>query len=332
MGSIGEQGIFTGIFNGTNHFTFSINNLTTTAGGTFNGILDGIGNANITINGVFTSAGNFYGINAPLLLNNGVPTININSLSYTRGTFMASYAHNVNGTAVVNILGNATVAFTVATDNIKLLGLSAISGNNVTTKLNFSVGGNLSISGLSTCVFNSSEAFGDETITIGGTFTVTAAKAMFNGGLNEGSGHKVTAIMGGFTISGGTVWFSENTSDSTNITVNGNLLLSGGTLILKAAGGHASLVINGSFTQNLVGSLYYMHGPDQWGTASPSNNFVDMHVNGSFTQSGGIIHFDITDSPSEQRIYINGPSYTISNSASMYRAVVYRQHVCKNYF
>ncbi|MBL0097028.1 MAG: T9SS type A sorting domain-containing protein [Bacteroidetes bacterium] len=319
-GSIGAAGIFTGVFNGTGHFTFSITNLTTNAGGTFNGILDGIGNATITINGVFISAGDFYGINAPLLLNNGVPAITMNSLSYTRGTFMASYAHNVNGTAVVNILGNATVAFTVATDNIKLLGLSNINGNNVTTKLNFTVGGNLSISGLSTCVFNTSEAFGAETISVGGTFTVTDAKAMFNGGLNESSGHKVTATMGGFTISGGTVWFSENSSDSTNITVNGNLLLSGGTFILKSAGGYANLIINGSFTQNFVGSLYYMHGPDQLGAATLSNSFVDMHVNGSFTQTGGVLHFDIADSPAEQRIFVNGPAYTISNSAAMYRA------------
>ncbi len=319
-GTIGGSGIFTGIYGGSGNVSFAVNNLTSASGGTFNGILDGTGDATININGTYNCAGNFYGINAPLILNNGVPTITINALTYTGGTFMASYAHNSGGTAVVNILSNAIISFTVATDNIKLLGLAAIGANPVTTMLNFTVGGNLSVAGLSTCAFKSSESYGEEIIIVNGTFTVTAAKALFNGGSVESSGHKVKATFGGFTISGGTAWFSENASDSTNITVNGPVLLSGGTLILKSSTGHAQFIINGNFTQNYVGSTYYMHGPDQLGAAEVSNNYIDMRVNGNFVQSGGILHFDNSNSTAEQRIYINGPSYTISNSSSMYRA------------
>ena len=319
-GNIGATGEFNGIYAGNGNFTFSVLNLTSAAGGTFCGIKDGIGSSSITISGVFTCAGNFYGIDAPTVLNNGVPTISMGSLAYTGGIFMATNTHNSLGTATVSIASHANVSFTVATDKISLVALGNIGASNVSTKLVFTVGGNLSIGGLSTCSFKTSESFGEETITVNGTFTSTAARTLFNGGTNELSGHKVRATFGGFVISGGNVWFSENTSDSTLITINGTTQLSGGVLILKSAGGYAYMVVNGSYAQNLVGSVYYMHGPDQLGVATPANNFVDMRVNGTFTQSGGVMHFDVADSPSEQRVYINGPSYTISNIATMQRA------------
>jgi hypothetical protein len=168
-----------------------------------------------TISGVFTCAGNFYGIDAPTVLNNGVPTISMGSLAYTGGIFMATNTHNSLGTATVSIASHANVSFTVATDKISLVALGNIGASNVSTKLVFTVGGNLSIGGLSTCSFKTSESFGEETITVNGTFTSTAARTLFNGGTNELSGHKVRATFGGFVISGGNVWFSENTSDST---------------------------------------------------------------------------------------------------------------------
>ena len=318
--TVGATGVFSGIYGGSNQFNFTVVNLTTIAGSTFNGIENGIGNTVIAINGIFNSAGNFYGINAPLLLNNGVPTITMNSLMYSGGTFMASYAHNIGGTASVNIAGNATITFTIASDNIKLLGLPGIGANNSTTKLNLVVGGNLSVGGFSTCEFKTSESYGEEILTVTGTFTSTAAKTIINGGTIDASGHKVRATLGGFTISGGTVWFSENSCDSANYQVNGNVLLTGGTFILKSSTGYAMLNVSGAFTQNFAGSAFYMHGPDQLGAATAGNNFTDLKVNGVFTQSGGILTFDITDSPTEQRIYINGPSYTVSNTASMIRA------------
>jgi hypothetical protein len=319
-GNIGAAGEFNGTFGGNGNVSFTIQNLTSSAGGTFCAVKDGIGNATVAINGIFTCAGNFYGIDAPAVINNGVPTITMNSLAYTGGIFMASNTHNSLGTATVTIATNANVSFTVATDRISLIGLGNVGVNNVTTRLVLNVGGNLSIGGLSTCSFKTSESFGEETITVNGTFTSTAARTLFNGGANELSGHKVRATFGGFVISGGNVWFSENTSDSTLITVNGTTQLSGGTLILKSAGGYANFIVNGSYAQNLVGSVYYMHGPDQQGAATLGNNFIDMRVNGTFTQSGGVMHFDVANSPAEQRLYINGPSYTISNIATMQRA------------
>ncbi len=318
--SVGPAGVFNGIYGGTGNFTFSTVNLSSSTGGTFAGIQNGTGNASIAISGTFTCAGNFYGIDAPTLLNNGVPTISMNALAYTGGIFMASNAHNVNGTATVTISTNATITFTTATDKIWLLGVSSVSGNNCTTKLNLNVGGNLTIGGLATCEFKTSEAFGEENIIIGGTLTSTAAKTFFNGGVNEASGHKVKATMAGFVVSGGNVWFSENASDSTIITINGPTQLSGGTFILKASTGYAIMTVNGNYAQNLVGSVMYMHGPDRLGAATAGNNFIDLKVNGTFTQSGGVMHFDVADSPAEQRVYINGNAYTISNVAQMLRA------------
>ncbi|MBL7924070.1 MAG: hypothetical protein JNL88_07720, partial [Bacteroidia bacterium] len=318
--SLGASGIFTGIYAGAGDFTFSVNNLVSVAGSTFNGLLDGHGNTGVSINGTFTCAGNFYGINAPAVMNNGVPDIQINSLTYNGGTFMASCTHNLGGLATVNIISHATVNFTIAADKIQLLGLSSLGGSNVTTRLNFTVGGNLTVGGLSTCELKTSEAYGEETVSVNGVFTSTAAKTLFNGGLTDASGHKVKVSLGGYVISGGTVWFSENPSDTVLITVNGNVQISGGVSILKSSTGYARMTVNGNFTQNLVGSLLYMHGPDQLGLASAANDFADIRVNGNFTQSGGILYFDNYDSPAEQRIYINGPSYTISNSATMERA------------
>ncbi|MFN8154039.1 MAG: hypothetical protein U0Y08_07085 [Bacteroidia bacterium] len=318
--SVGPVGDFSGIYGGTGNLVFTTNNLTSATGGTFNGINAGTGNVNIAIAGTFTCAGNFYGINSPLLLNNGVPSITMFALAYTGGIFMASNAHNSGGTATVSVTSHATVSFTNATDKIWLLGTSAVAGSNVTTALNLTVGGNLSIGGLSTCEFKTSETFGAENIVVNGTFTCTNANTWFNGGVNEASGHRVTATLGGFVMSGGNAWFSENASDSTLITVNGNVQLSGGTFILKSSTGYARMIVNGNYAQNLVGSVMYMHGPDRLGVAAPGNNYTDLKVNGTFAHNGGIMYFDVADSPAEQRVYINGNAYTINNVAQMLRA------------
>jgi hypothetical protein len=213
----------------------------------------------------------------------------MNGLSYTGGVFMLTNGHNTGGTASLNITTNATISFTNAADKIWLIGAGTVSGNNVTTALNLIVGGNLSVGGFSTCEFKTSEAFGAETITVGGTMTCTAANSLFNGGVNESSGHRVTATLGGLVMSGGNAWFSENGSDSTLVVVNGNVQLSGGTFIIKASTGYARMTVNGNFAQNLVGSVMYMHGPDRLGVATPGNNFTDLRVNGTFTQSAGIL-------------------------------------------
>lgn len=319
-GLINATGRFSGVVNGSNNFTFGINNLTTAAGSVFSGIQDGIGSTTINVNGVFTSAGDFYGINAPAILNNGVPTLTINSLSYSNGIFMASNAHNLNGLAIVNILNNATVNFTNAANKINLLGLASLSGQKSTTRLLFTVGNNLTISGVSTCEFKTSESSGEEITIVNGTFTSTDAKTIFNGSLDETNGHKVRITLGGLLMSGGTVWFSENASDSTFLTVNGTVQLSGGVAILKSSTGRALFTVNGLFTQNLVSSVFYMHGFNQLSQAAAANDTIELTVNGDFVQSGGILYFDDFDSPALQQININGPNYTISNSASMQRA------------
>ena len=319
-GLLNASGRFTGISNGSNNFIFNINNLTTVAGSIYDGILNGVGNTTINVNGVFISSGDFYGINAPTILNNGVPTLTINSLSYSNGVFMASNAHNSNGLATVSILSHATINFTNATNKINLIGLASLSGIKTSTRLLFTVGGNLSISGVSTCEFKTSESSGEETTIVNGTFTSTAAKTIFNGSLDETNGHKVNITLGGLLMSGGVVWFSENASDSTLLTVNGTVQLSGGVAILKSSTGRALFTVNGLFTQNLVSSVFYLHGYDQLSQTSAANDTIELTVNGDFIQSGGILYFDDFDSPSLQQININGPIYTISNSASMLRA------------
>jgi hypothetical protein len=319
-GLLNATGRFSGIVNGSDNFIFNINNLTTIGGSIFSGIQDGIGNSTINVGGLFTSAGDFYGINAPTVLNNGVPLLTINSLSFTNGIFMASNGHNINGLATVNIVGHATVNFTAAANKINLLGLASLSGQKSTTRLLFTVGGNLTVSGVSSCEFKTSETSGAEITIINGTFTSTNAKTIFNGSLDETNGHKVNITLGGLLMSGGTVWFSENASDSTFLTVNGTVQLSGGIGILKSATGRALFTVNGLFTQNLVGSVFYMHGYNQLAQASAANDTIELTVNGDFVQSGGILHFDDFDSPALQQININGSIYTISNSASMLRA------------
>ena len=319
-GLLNATGRFSGIVNGANNFVFNINNLTTVNGSIFSGLQDGIGSATINVSGVFTSGGDFYGINAPAILNNGVPTITINSLSYSSGIFMASYTHNINGLAEVTIQSHATINFTSASNKIHLLGLASLSGIKTTTRLQFFVGGNLTISGVSTSEFKTSESAGEESTVVNGTFTSTAAKTIFNGSLDETNGHKVNITLGGLLMSGGSVWFSENASDSTFLTVNGTVQLSGGVAILKSSTGRALFTVNGLFTQNLVSSVFYMHGYDQLLQTSAANDTIELTANGSFVQSGGILYFDDFDSPALQQININGSVFTISNSASMQRA------------
>ncbi|MBK7966467.1 MAG: hypothetical protein IPK10_15095 [Bacteroidetes bacterium] len=319
-GQLNASGRFSGIVNGTGNFIFNLNNFTTISGSIFNGIQDGLGNATLNILGVFNAAGDFYGINAPTVLNNGVPTITINSLSFTNGIFMASNGHNINGLATVNILGHATVNFTSAANKINLLGLASLSGQKSTTRLLFTVGGNLTVSGVSTCEFKTSESSGEETTIINGTFTSTAAKTIFNGSLDETNGHKVNITLGGLLMSGGSVWFSDNASDSTFLTVNGTVQLSGGVAILKSSTGRALFTVNGLFTQNLVSSAFYLHGYNHLAQTSAANDTIELTVNGNFVQSGGVLYFDDYDSPALQQINVNGPIYTISNSASMQRA------------
>lgn len=319
-GLLNSTGRFSGIVNGSNNFVFNINNLTTVNGSIFSGLQDGIGSATINVSGVFTSGGDFYGINAPTILNNGVPTVTIYSLSYSSGIFMASYTHNINGLAEVTIQSHATINFTSASNKIHLLGLASLSGIKTTTRLQFFVGGNLTISGVSTSEFKTSESAGEESTVVNGTFTSTAAKTIFNGSLDETNGHKVNITLGGLLMSGGSVWFSENASDSTFLTVNGTVQLSGGIAILKSSTGRALFTVNGLFTQNLVSSVFYMHGYDQLLQTSAANDTIELTANGSFVQSGGILYFDDFDSPALQQININGSVFTISNSASMQRA------------
>lgn len=318
--TLGSAGNFTGNFQGSGGFIFSAASVSSPAGSFFYGAEQGTGNVNVVVSGNWNHSGTCNGLFNTSALNSGVASFTVGSLNMNGGFFAVQNAHNTGGQANLIIGTNAIFALPNASDRVIISGPEAIGVSPSTVRLNFTAGNNVTVSGNASAEFRTSDACGEESISINGIFSTTSANTFFNGGPSDASGHKVTASLGGLVMSGGKVWLSENSADSALISVTGAVTLSGGTLCLKSGTGFARLITNGGFTQNNVASVMFMHGPDRFGNSVNNTSPVLLTVNGSFLQSAGVLHFDSFDSQSDQTITINGPSYEITNTALMTRA------------
>ncbi|MBK5285088.1 MAG: hypothetical protein JJE25_06765, partial [Bacteroidia bacterium] len=250
-------------------FLLNTNSVTIT-NGTLYGLLDGTGNVTINVGGNFTTSGNFklvyndgvlntgngngtlnisgtysqsagdtrlmYNISTT---NSGVFTFTVGNVLFTGGIFMGQYGcHNLNQACIFSVTSNLTINFSNSSDVFRGCGLTSLSGYMNTAQLNFSVGGNFTITANSNgSEFTSAAAAGGENIVISGNMSVSGGKISFNYGFPTASHDVVFVLTGNMTVSGGVFNLSKHLGQGM-YTINGNLTLSsGGLLAIKGDDG-----------------------------------------------------------------------------------------------
>ncbi len=327
---------------GTHPSSFTVTTSSVTnSGGTFYGLNDGNGNVTINVTGNFSNIGNVKIINNSGIggVSNGNATLNVNG-TFTQNTGDTRFVYNVttvnsgiysatfgylvlnggifmgqtgihvsNGTCTLAITNDFTINFSNTTDKFRGTSLSSIGSTMNTAKLNLSVGGNLSVSGVSASEFTSSASSGSETITLNGNFQVSGTTLCLNYGATSAYHSTQLTIAGNVSINGGGTYFSRNGGTTTG-TINGNVSVLSGSLTVKGDTGTAAITVNGSFNQS--GGNFYLHN----NITSITGNSISFSINGDFTQSAGTLNFDNNSSSisATHSITLRGANYTIGGS------------------
>ena len=317
------NGTFYGLLDGTGNITLNVNGNFTTNGNfklNYNdGVLNvGNGNGTLSISGTYTqTAGDTRLIYNISTTNSGIYNFTAGNISFSGGIFMGQYGcHSAGLTATISISNNLTLNFSSSSDIFRFNGLTSLSGNMNTLKLNLSVGGNFNIASPNNgAEFTSASAQGVESISINGNMTVNGGKVSFNYGFPTAA-HDVTfTLAGNMTVSNGVFNLSKHIGTGT-FTINGNLTVSNGTLALKGDDGVGALTVNGAYQQS--GGLVYLHYNNLKVSTAPSS----ITINGDFTQSGGTINFDDNSSnvTETHQLIINGPNYNLTGNGIMTHA------------
>lgn len=283
--------------------------------------MDPRGALSLTVTGTLSqSAGDFRGIQNVVSANAGLYTMNLGGVNFTGGTFLANYAcRSAAGTHTFTVTGagNMTVSYSAATNLFALNRLASLGATPNACGLNFSVGGNLTISGAATGEFNSNNGSGTETDIITGNTSISNGNNFFNSVLTAGNGHTTTQTIGGtLTVSGGTTQMSSETGTLTS-TVTGAVSITGGTLIVKESTGIATVNFNSTYTQ--TGGTFTLHN-----NAAANNNLVAVTVAGDFSlgagATAGTINFDAGASTTANTLTLNGSNFTMGGTSRMTHA------------
>jgi hypothetical protein len=254
---------------------------------------------------------NFYGTNVRTIA--GTYTGNYGSINWQGGSYI-SHSGLHTGTGAVNhtITGNASFTSTSGTNQVILV--NTLSTNSISNNLN--IGGNFTfgtLGGPAGFQFVSSGASGNETLTVGGNFTVNSGDVYFNGTETVGTDHNITAnITGNLQINGGITRFSSRGGSAT-VTVNGNTNIAAGELSLKVGTGSGTMTVNGNYSQ--TGGTFFIHKSI---TATPNASTVT--INGDFSHTGGTIDFDGANSTVTNQLFLNGPNCTLGGSGIITRS------------
>ncbi|MBL7914124.1 MAG: T9SS type A sorting domain-containing protein [Bacteroidia bacterium] len=175
---------------------------------------------NATFGGMFNSVAG----------NNGEASLNCSDLSISGSKFYLHRGEITDSRAVnVTVVNDMVVNFTDPTQVVFFVNRA---GNN-NALLNFTVGGNVFVTGNSTGLFCTSMSSGLETISIGNDLNISGGRMRFNGYENVSTrGHE------------------------TNGTINGSVIITGGSLSLSAQKGIANWTINGDYDQSAGFSVY----------------------------------------------------------------------------
>lgn len=311
--------------------------LTMTVGGTIThnagrtiGIYEGAGNMTLTAtSGVFDmNGGDFRGIHFADSTNAGTTTFSLYGIDFDGGTWMMHYGVNaISSTATLSILNECDVNFTAVSDQFMLIGLPLLAPVSNSLSETFTVGKDLIISGVGGR-FVSSQALGTETINITGSVMISGGNNSFNIFQNSGfasSGHTVNlTVNGDLNVSGGNTFLSAEYG-LLAATINGNLNINGGSLSLKGGGAFGTHTVNilGGFNQT-AGTLI-LH--DNTSFASNIKIFVTVNSNddatGDFSQTGGTILYDNNGAAgsAEHEIIVKSPNVTVSGTGSITHAL-----------
>jgi hypothetical protein len=264
----------------------------------------------------FTVGGTLTGINAifkgafyPYIGNFAAATFTINNISFNGGKYIFYDRYITdNKTIAIAIGNNANINFLAATDQVIFIYNST---NNNNPNLNFSIGGNLTISGNNAGVFASNLGAGNESISINGNLIIDGGLSSFVGcPVLGGHPHAInTTIAGDLSITNGTLFLSL-LNGTALITLNGTLFINGGNLILKQDQGIANLKISGAYQQ--TGGIFTIHGSNVQSSLADT-----VFVGGNFTQTNGIFNFDNATGSSGLATHVlnlSAPVFTIGGN------------------
>ena len=296
--------------------TFNATNITHNSG-YFYGIYNGDGDITFNVSSVwFQQNGDFRGIYNTATLTAGIPTVNVNSLSFTGGIHIVNYSCNsVPQTLNYNCTTSLVISFNVASSIFAFNRLALLGATAPATSLNLHVGSGFSISGPNIGEFNSNNGTGNEVIDIDGPVTISGGSNYFNVVPNNlSNGHAVLMTIGGnVNVSGGTTVLSSE-SGQLDVQLAGMMSISSGMLSLKASTGKGVATINGNV--NITGGNFYFN---QSATIASSDSVIVTSL-GDFTQTGGIINFcNNASSTGESVWYLKGANYSLSGSGGMAR-------------
>ncbi len=316
---------YSGVDSSSATLTFSVSQNFIQNGGQFSGILSGSGTIAFTIAGVLDVNGGVCKIqNNSIYSNAGSINFNVGSIDYDGGVFSAFYSCNNNGLiGSFNIGTTCDINFTNAGDEFSFIGLSLIGLDVNNLQLNLIVPGGITIGGVNGTFF-SSNALGAEFITIS-SLTISNGVNSFNGqpGATGTVGHYVSlTVNGNVIISGGDTYLSAM-SQSIVANIFGDLLISNGSLSVKGSTTtNSTLNIRGAY--NHTGGNFYLHNhltekmPE--GAAITVNVNSDDDINGNFTHTAGSIIFDncsTTPNSMNLTLSVKSPNYTLGGTGQI---------------
>lgn len=270
----------------------------------------------------------------------GTFTINMGSLDYDGGLFMATYGCNSTGaTGILNIAGNCEVNFIDAVNIFRIIGVASFApfmGAPVTStlKLDLDIAGDLIISGVAGNgdEFTSSVAAGIETVDIIGNVTVSGGVNSFNVAPLSGisaNGHATTINIGtaaspkALSISGGSLHLSGELGTLT-ANINGNVSVTGGTLGVKGNDGLATVNILNGYSQ--TGGIFYLHDAPGIAAADATADIITININsdnnatGDFSHTGGTMNYDDhATAGAIHKVFVYSPNYTLGGAGSITR-------------
>lgn len=310
-------GAINGIYNGNGDVTLNVLGNFTNLGNVeliYNTGVQNIGNGNAILNvtgNYLQSAGDLRGVFNLSSTTAGSASLNFGTLTHTGGVIMAFYA--CNQTALINrikVNGDAIINLNNAQDKFRINGLTTLWGNFSKSKSDFTVEGNLTLSGIAAAEFTSSGSVGTEVNVISGDLIVNGITSNFNYGSHASTMH----VGGKINVASGNLCLSKMPGDLTAL-VSGDIIVSGGTLAVKGAIGKADVTIKKNFIQS--GGNFFLHNNSSVITA----DVVSLIVEGIFTQLNGIFNFDDhAASTASHLLTVKGSQFNIAGNGKITRA------------
>jgi hypothetical protein len=249
------------IFNGQkNTYAFGLIDLNVNGSLSVNGGIfyqsRGFGDVNLDVTEVINiNNSTFGGMYNATAGNNGTASLNCSDLSISGSKFYFHRGEISDSRAVnVTVVNDMVVNFTDPSQVVFLV--NRASNNNA--QLNFIVGGNLFVTGNTGGLFCTSMSSGLETVTIGNDLNISGGRMRFNC-YEAGSarGHEINgSVNGSVVITGGSLSLSTQKGIA-NWTINGDFDQSAGYSVYKWNTGAASISILGNYSQLNSNAILY---------------------------------------------------------------------------